>query len=98
MCLADAVAAALAVPLATDLHDVHFAPDAYWRGETHGLCDRAGSLERLLHELAELAVDGDSYGVGGARVAPGRTRWRRRGSTVAAAWRVCPFGRSRRRA
>lgn len=55
--LADAVAAALTVPLATDLHDVHFAPDAYWRGETHRLCDRAGSLERLLHELAELAVD-----------------------------------------
>jgi len=55
--LADAVAAALTVPLATDLHDVHFSPDAYWRGETHRLCDRAGSLERLLHELAELAVD-----------------------------------------
>ena len=55
--LADAVAAALSVPLATDLHDVHFAPDAYWRGETHRLCDRAGSLERLLHELADLSVD-----------------------------------------
>ena len=55
--LADAVAAALTVPLATDLHDVTFAPDAYWRGETHRLCDRAGSLERLLHELAELDVD-----------------------------------------
>ncbi len=55
--LADAVAAALTVPLATELHNVHFAPDAYWRGETHRLCDRAGSLERLLHELADLAVE-----------------------------------------
>lgn len=55
--LADAVAAALTVPLATDLHDVHFAPDAYWRGETHRLCDRAGSVVRLLHELADLDVE-----------------------------------------
>ncbi|MEQ1730368.1 MAG: hypothetical protein ABL982_18535 [Vicinamibacterales bacterium] len=55
--LADAVAAALTVPLATELHNVQFAPDAYWRGETHRLCDRAGRLERLLHELADLAVE-----------------------------------------
>ena len=55
--LADAVAAALTVPVATDLHDVHFATDGYWRGETHRLCDRPGSLERLLQELTELEVE-----------------------------------------
>jgi hypothetical protein len=55
--LADAVAGALTVPLATDLHDVHFAAESYWRGETHRLCDRPGSLERLLQELGELEVD-----------------------------------------
>ena len=55
--LADAVAGALAVPLATDMHDVHFAPDGYWRGETHRLCDRPGSLERLLQELGDLEID-----------------------------------------
>jgi hypothetical protein len=55
--LSDAVAAALTVPLATDLHDARFAPDGYWRGETHRLCDRPGSLERLLQELATLEVE-----------------------------------------
>jgi hypothetical protein len=55
--LADAVAAALTVPLATDLHPIRFAPDAYWRGETHRLCDRPGSLDRLLEELAALDVE-----------------------------------------
>jgi hypothetical protein len=55
--LADAVAAALTVPLATDLHDVHFAADSYWRGETHRLCDRPGCLERLLQELGDLEVE-----------------------------------------
>ncbi|MFN7984762.1 MAG: hypothetical protein U0Q11_23205 [Vicinamibacterales bacterium] len=34
-----------------------FAPDSYWRGETHRLSDRAGSLERLLQELAALNVE-----------------------------------------
>jgi hypothetical protein len=38
--LPDAVAAALTVPLATAWHAVTFAPDAYWRGETHRLGDR----------------------------------------------------------
>jgi hypothetical protein len=55
--LADAVAAALTVPVATDLHEVSFAPDAYWRGETHRLCDRPGSLDRLLLELGALEVE-----------------------------------------
>ena len=55
--LADAVAAALTVPQATDLHEVHFAVDSYWRGETHRLCDRPGSLVRVLEELASLDVE-----------------------------------------
>ena len=53
--LADALGAALSVPLATDFHLLRFAPDAYWRGEQHRLSDRPASLERLVQEL--LAVD-----------------------------------------
>jgi hypothetical protein len=55
--LADAIAAALAVPVATEPHAITFAPDAYWRGETHRLCDRPGSLLRLLEELVSLGVE-----------------------------------------
>jgi hypothetical protein len=55
--LADAVAGALAVPLATEPHMLKFAPDAYWRGETHRLCDRPGSVRRLLEELGPLGVE-----------------------------------------
>ena len=54
--LVDAVAGALAVPIATDPHSIVFAPDAYWRGETHRLCDRPSALARLLDELAGLGV------------------------------------------
>jgi hypothetical protein len=54
--LADAVAAALSVPLATDWHTMTFAADAYWRGETHRLCDRPASLIRLVDELIDLGV------------------------------------------
>jgi patatin-like phospholipase len=54
--LADAVAAALTVPLATEPHAVTFAPDSYWRGETHRLCDRPAALIRLVDELIDLGV------------------------------------------
>lgn len=54
---ADALAAALTVPLVTGLHHVAFSPDGYWRGETHRLCDRAGSLERVLQELSSLGAE-----------------------------------------
>jgi hypothetical protein len=54
--LVDAVAGALAVPMATDPHAIVFAPDAYWRGETHRLCDRPSALVRLLDELVGLGV------------------------------------------
>jgi Patatin-like phospholipase len=55
--LPDAVAAALTIPLATDWHSVTFAPDAYWRGETHRLCDRPAGLIRLIDELIDLGVE-----------------------------------------
>jgi hypothetical protein len=54
--LADAIAASLAVPLATEPHAVTFAADSYWRGETHRLCDRQASLIRLIDELIDLGA------------------------------------------
>jgi len=55
--ITDAVAAALTVPLATEWHAVTFPPDAYWRGETHRLGDRPGSLIRIVDELIDLRVE-----------------------------------------
>ena len=55
--LPDAVAAALTIPLATEWHTVTFAPDAYWRGETHRLGDRPAGLIRLIDELIDLGVE-----------------------------------------
>ena len=55
--LADALAASLSIPIVTDSHAMTFAPDAHWRGETHRLCDRPGSLARILEELADLGVE-----------------------------------------
>jgi hypothetical protein len=48
----DALAAAIAMPLATEPHLVTFAPEGPWRGETHRVCDRPGGLARLLEEVA----------------------------------------------
>jgi len=55
--LADAVGAALSLPIATEPYPITFEPDSYWRGETHRLCDRPGTLVRLLEELASMGVD-----------------------------------------
>jgi len=55
--LADAIAAALTLPLATDWHRVAFAPESYWRGETHRLCDRPAGLIRLVDELIDLGAE-----------------------------------------
>ena len=55
--LPDAVAGALTIPLATEWHQVAFAADGYWRGETHRLCDRPASLIRLIDELIDLGVE-----------------------------------------
>ena len=48
----DALAANLAIPVATDPHLLRFPAESAWRGETHRLCDRPASLERLLEEVA----------------------------------------------
>jgi hypothetical protein len=42
--------------MATEPHALAFAPDAYWRGETHRVCDRPSGLVRLLDELVGLGV------------------------------------------
>lgn len=55
--LPDGVAGSLAIALATDPHDLAFAPDEYWRGETHRVCDRPASVARLVDELANLSVE-----------------------------------------
>jgi hypothetical protein len=55
--LCDAISGALTVPVATGFHTIHFQPESYWRGETHRLCDRTGSLERVLQELVLLGVE-----------------------------------------
>jgi len=47
----DALAASLTLPVATDPHLVRLPAEGAWRGETHRMCDRPGSLERLLEEL-----------------------------------------------
>lgn len=54
--LADAVAAALTLPLATGWHQTTFPAESYWRGETHRLCDRPSALIRLVDELIDLGV------------------------------------------
>ena len=40
-----------------DPYHVTFAADSYWRGETHRLCDRAGSIVRLFAELQLAGVE-----------------------------------------
>ncbi len=53
----DVLAASLALPVATEPHLVSFAPEGPWRGETHRLCDRPGSLSRLLEEVAAAGAE-----------------------------------------
>jgi len=48
----DALAAALALPVATEPHLATFSAEGPWRGETHRLCDRPGALGRVLEEVA----------------------------------------------
>jgi hypothetical protein len=52
----EVMAAAMTPPVACDPRLVTFAADGYWRGETHRLCDRPGSIARLLEELAAAGV------------------------------------------
>lgn len=53
----DALSASLAVPIATDPHLIAFSAESPWRGETHRACDRAGSLVRLLEEVAAAGAE-----------------------------------------
>lgn len=50
------IAGAMTPPVGCDLHPITFAPDSFWRGETHRFCDRPGLIERLLSELAAAGV------------------------------------------
>jgi hypothetical protein len=53
----DALAAALAVPVATESHLTSFPAEGPWRGETHRLCDRPGAVARLLEEVAAAGAE-----------------------------------------
>jgi hypothetical protein len=55
--VADVLAAALSLPGVADARLVQFAPDAYWRGETHRLSDRPASIGRLLEEAAAAGAE-----------------------------------------
>lgn len=52
----DIVAGALTPPLIAEPALVTFAADGFWRGETHRMCDRAASINRLLEEVAAAGV------------------------------------------
>jgi hypothetical protein len=52
----DVIGAGLTPSLLCDPHLMTFAPDSFWRGETHRLCDRPGSVARLLEEVGEAGV------------------------------------------
>jgi hypothetical protein len=54
---ADVLAAALSLPGVSDPRLVQFAPDSYWRGETHRLVDRPACLARLLEEAAAAGAE-----------------------------------------
>jgi hypothetical protein len=55
--LIDALAASLAIPVATDPHLMKLALEGPWKGETHRVCDRPGSLARLLDEAAAAGAE-----------------------------------------
>lgn len=55
--LLDVVGAALSVAGLTEPALIRFAADAYWRGETHQLVDRPGSLARLLEEASAAGAE-----------------------------------------
>jgi hypothetical protein len=52
----DLVAGALSMPLGVDPQLVTFGGDTFWRGETHRLVDRPGTVARLLEELYGIGV------------------------------------------
>ena len=48
----DILAGALTPPVIAEPSLVTYAADSFWRGETHRMCDRAASVNRLLEEVA----------------------------------------------
>jgi hypothetical protein len=52
----DVMSAALTPPIACEPRLVTFAPDGYWRGESHRLCERPAAVSRLFEELAGAGV------------------------------------------
>ncbi|PWT82485.1 MAG: hypothetical protein C5B57_08630 [Blastocatellia bacterium] len=55
--LADVVAGALTIPVASEPTVLTFASDAFWRGETHRVCDRPAIVARVLEEMVELGAE-----------------------------------------
>ncbi|MEQ1896272.1 MAG: patatin-like phospholipase family protein [Vicinamibacterales bacterium] len=55
--LPELLAAALTPAVGVEPHLVRFPPTSYWRGEVRRLCDRSGSIVRLLDELAAAGVE-----------------------------------------
>jgi hypothetical protein len=55
--LVDALAASVAVPVATDPHLLKLAAEGPWKGEVHRVCDRPGSLARLLEEAVAAGAE-----------------------------------------
>lgn len=53
----DVLSAALSVPVASETWSLSFAPESFWRGETHRVCDRPGSIARLLEEVLAAGVE-----------------------------------------
>jgi hypothetical protein len=48
----DILAGALTPPVIAEPTLVSYTADSFWRGETHRMCDRAASVNRLLEEVA----------------------------------------------
>lgn len=55
--VSDAIAAAVAVPLATEPHLMTHAVEGFWRGEAHHVHDRPAAIVRLLEELSAAGVE-----------------------------------------
>ena len=68
--LIDALAAALAIPVAAEPHLLRFPVEGPWRGETHRVCDRPGALDRLIEEAE--AAGAEQIVIVSASPAPGR--------------------------
>jgi len=55
--VADFIAGAFRMPIATALWPLQFPPDGYWRGELHHVCDRPELAVRLLEEVAAIGAE-----------------------------------------